>query len=174
MKRFHILTAALLLAGTASFAAVDPNAVANQYADAGYSRVEVKVGPTQIKVEAIKGDAKVEVVYDKETGEILKSESERVRAGEDTRPGISVRDRSGDFVDGSDDDDDDHHSRGSDDDDDDDDDRGRDRDDDDDDDRTMIATTTRTMIATTRTMTATMTRTMIAATMTTTTESGAI
>ena len=77
----------------------------------------------------------MEVIYDRETGAVLKQEQERVRAGEDVRQGVQVRTRGDDFLSGRDDDDDHRgRGRGRDDDDDDDDDHGRDHDDDHDDD----------------------------------------
>lgn len=122
----------------------------------GYTRIEIKNGATQTKVEAIRGTEKVETVFDRATGDVIKQEVETVDSGDDTRPGVEIRTRDRDFVDGSgsdDDDDDDDRRSGRDDDSDDnsgsgrgsdddgDDDRGRDRDrsddddDDDDDDR---------------------------------------
>ncbi len=92
----------------------------------GFTRIEVKQGPTQIKVEAIRGTEKVETIYDAETGNVLKSEVETVGPNENIRPGVSIRNRGKDFVDVGDDDDDD--------DDDDNDDDGDDDDDSDDDD----------------------------------------
>jgi hypothetical protein len=98
---------------------------------------------TQTKVEAIRGTEKVETVFDRATGEVIKQEVETVRSGEDTRPGVEIDNRNRDFVDSarSDDsrDDDRRSGRGDDDDDDDrddgrDDDRGDDDDDNDDDD----------------------------------------
>lgn len=111
----------------------------------GFTRIEVKNGLTQTKVEAIRGTEKVEIVFDRDTGEVIKQEVETVRAGEDTRSGVEVRNRDRDFVDGSrsdgDDDDDDRNDRDDsrdddsrDDDDHDDDDDGDDDGEDDDDD----------------------------------------
>ncbi len=138
-----LAAAALIgLGSAAAHAEITPDAIVSAYQADGYDRIEVKTGPTQIKVEAIKGNAKVEVIYDRATGETIKREVERVRMGEDTRPGVEVSSRSDDFIDDDDDDDDDRgrgRGRDDDDDDDDDDDRsgsgsGRDDDDDDDDD----------------------------------------
>ena len=98
MKLFTTLTAGLLLAGTMAFAQVTPQALASDYQAQGYSRVEIKTGPNQIKVEAIRGTTKTEVVYDRATGAILKTETESVRPGENTRPGVSIRERRRDFV----------------------------------------------------------------------------
>lgn len=161
--KIYLPLAALLLSGGAALALTSQE-LADQMTAAGYTRVEVKTGPTQIKVEAIRGTEKVETIYDAATGAVLSREFELVDAGDDTRPGVEIRDRDEDFTDGdessdddgsdddnvgsddddddSDDSDDDHggddngHSHGGDDNDDDrDDDHGDDRDDDSDDNR---------------------------------------
>jgi hypothetical protein len=126
MKRILMLTAALIVGGTIASAAIDTEALVSALQADGYTRVEVKVGPTQTKVEATNGDRKVETVYDNETGQVLKSETELVRAGEDISPGVEVRTTDRDFVG-----DDDHGGRGRDHDEDDDDHGGHDDDDDD-------------------------------------------
>jgi len=95
----------------------------------GYTRVEVKVGATQIKVEAIRGTEKFEAVYDIASGQPLKTETETVDGSDDTSPGVEIRQRSGDFVrssgnDRDEDDEDDHGSSVSSSDDDHDDDHG--------------------------------------------------
>lgn len=122
-------TAAIALSAGAAFAAIDGNALADAYLAKGYDFVEVKVGPTQTKVEAIKGNLKVEVIYDNETEAIIKQEEETVDGDDVGRTGKQVRSVDEDFEDG--DDDDDHDD---DEDDDDDDDDGEDDDDDEEDD----------------------------------------
>ncbi len=125
MKLRLMAAAALLMASTSlANAAWTGEQIAQRYADEGYTRIEVKVAQTQAKIEAIKDGVKIEAIYDLETGKMLKLEREAVRAGENTSPGVFVReeDRVA-FVDGRDDDEDDdgsHRSRGSDDDHDDD------------------------------------------------------
>lgn len=116
-----------LFIGSAALAEIDTNALVAGYQDLGYTRVEIKVGPTQTKVEAIRGQEKVEVVYDNSTGDVLKSEVEAVEPGDDTAAGVEIDTKDKDFVDGRDHDDDDDDSDnnsgpggGSDDDDDDD------------------------------------------------------
>jgi hypothetical protein len=126
-------TAAVMLTPGAAFAAIDGNALADAYLAEGYDFVEVKTGPTQTKVEAIKGATKVEVVYDNASQEILKREQEAADGDDIGRVGKQVRNVNRDFERDRDDDD---RRRGRDgrDDDDDDDDDGRDDDDRDDDD----------------------------------------
>lgn len=98
MKKLTALTAGLLMMATTTFAQVTPQALATDYQAQGYTRVEIKTGPTQIKVEAIRGTTKTEVIYDKATGAVLKSETEAVDGDDNTRPGVSIRNRNRDFV----------------------------------------------------------------------------
>jgi hypothetical protein len=145
MKSLATLTATLLMTVSAAWATITPDTVIADFTAQGFTRVEVKTGPTQTKVEAIRGLDKVEVVYDTATGTILSRETETVDAGDDTAPGFEIRNRDRDFIrvaDGrpSDDDDfdDDHDDSDGRDDSDDRDDRddgddGDDRDDSDDD-----------------------------------------
>ena len=78
------------LAFSASMAqAITVADVVKTYQDQAYSGIEVKESPNQIKVEAFKDGVKIEVVYDKATGEVIKRESETVGAGE-TNSGLEV------------------------------------------------------------------------------------
>jgi hypothetical protein len=129
MKKILLSTTAAFLLTTSAVSAqsnyVDQVVRALQAED--YDSIEVKTGPTQFKVEAIRNGMKLEVVYDLLTGAILEQEIERADSDDDDRRGVSYDTEDNDFVGRSDDDDDN-------DDDDDDDDRGDndDRDDDDD------------------------------------------
>ena len=134
MKRSLMMTAALIFAGSMSFAAINTDTIATDLQAQGYTRVEIKKGISQVKVEAIRGTEKLEVIYDIETGAILKREVETVRPGENTAPGVSVRERNRDFVRGRSNDDDDDDSDDDSDDDNDDDNSGHGGGDDDDDD----------------------------------------
>jgi hypothetical protein len=127
-------TAAIALSAGAAFAAIDAKQLADAYLAEGYSYVEVKVGPTQTKLAAIKETRKVEVIYDNATGAILKQEFED--AGDDYigRSGVEIEDEDKDFLDGDDDDEDDDEDGEDDDDEDDDDEDDDDEDDDDEDD----------------------------------------
>ena len=60
--RFKLMTAALILSGGMAFAAVTTDQVVADLQAEGYSWIEVKQGPNQIKVEAVKGTTKVETV----------------------------------------------------------------------------------------------------------------
>ncbi len=122
MKRLMMTTAAVMFAGTMAFAAITSDSVISDLQAQGYTRVEVKVGPTQMKVEAIKGTEKVELIYDTATGTVLKREAGTVGAFENTAPGVQVSDRNRDFVrvrqsddSAADDSNDDHGGHGNDD-----------------------------------------------------------
>ena len=65
--RLMMFTAATALSANFALAAINPQALADAYVAEGYTYVEVKVGPTQTKLEAVKGQRKVEVIYDNAT-----------------------------------------------------------------------------------------------------------
>lgn len=98
MKNTFISAVIATFAGTMTFAQSATDQIINDLTGQGFERIEIDNGLGQIKVEAIRGTQKLEVVYDRATGSIIKQEVERVRAGEDTRPGIEIRDRDRDFV----------------------------------------------------------------------------
>ena len=68
----------------------------------GYDTVEIKTGPSQTKIEAIRGLRKLEVIYDTRSGKVLKREVEQVDWSDDIRPGVRVRIRDRDFLDSDD------------------------------------------------------------------------
>ncbi|OZA09668.1 MAG: hypothetical protein B7Y02_11655, partial [Rhodobacterales bacterium 17-64-5] len=98
-SRLMLCTAAFALSSTIAQAAIDPNALASTYLADDYSYVEVKTGPTQTKVEAVKGSLVVEVVYDNVTGAILKSETGAVEDDYVGRVGIEIETVDEDFED---------------------------------------------------------------------------
>lgn len=136
MKRTLMMTAAFIFGGHMAFAAMTTDSIVSDLTEQGYTRIEIKTGPTQIKVEAIRGTEKLEVIYDIESGKVLKQETEVVEAGDDTAPGVEISSDDEDFVDGSDEDEDedDNDNDDEDDDNDDDEDEGHDDEDDGDDD----------------------------------------
>ncbi len=89
--KFLHAAAMLMMSATLSNAAITSDDLVAQYQAQGYTRIEIKVGPTLAKVEAIKDGQKVEVLYDLVTGAILKTETEQVQAGDDVSPGVEVR-----------------------------------------------------------------------------------
>lgn len=132
---FVLTTTAAMLLGTTALADAFTDAIVEDLQNAGYSFIEIKTGPTQVKAEGVKGSQKIEVIYDRSTGEILKQEIETADPDDIGRVGVQYDDEDDDFLDDDDDDDhdDDHSGSGHDDDDDDDDHSGSSHDDDDDD-----------------------------------------
>lgn len=129
-KKTTLLTMTSIMALTGGMAAaqealpageVTRSAIETAYA--GYDYIEIKYGPTQVKVEAIDNDAlrKVETVYNRATGAVIASELEP--AGDDAgRTGVVTRSLTRDFEDsgrdddtGGDDDDRNDDTRGDDD-----------------------------------------------------------
>jgi hypothetical protein len=110
-KQLVMMAAAMALYGTTALAVVTAeDVVADLQAD-GYSWIEVKRGPTQIKVEAVKGTSKIEKIIDIETGRVLQTETENADPEDMGRTGVQIRDRNEDFLDdGSDDSSDDDSS----------------------------------------------------------------
>ena len=102
--RLILLAAALSLTGGAAFALTAQDII-NTLSSQGYTRIELKTGPTQTKVEAIRGAEKLEVIYDNASGNTLKSEVQAVEPGEDIAPGVSIRDRKHEFLNAHDGDD---------------------------------------------------------------------
>ena len=99
MKRTFLALAlgAMIASGGAAMALTSDQVVADLQT-AGYSRVAVRVGPTQMKVEAIRGTEKLEVIYDRTSGAVLKTETKTASGRDASRSGVSVRDRNRDFV----------------------------------------------------------------------------
>lgn len=127
MKKLLMTAAAVVLSGQAAMAAVTAQSLITELQGQGYSWIEVKRGPTQMKVEAVRGTEKLEFVVDAATGEVLAREVERADRDEMGRTGVEVADRGGNFVSATGrslDDDDDHDDDHDDDDHDDDDDDG--------------------------------------------------
>ena len=142
MQKTLTLATAFSLWGAAVNADGFTDAVLAKFQDRDFDYIEIKEGLTQVKVEAIRGNQKLEVIYDRATGTILKQEQERADADEIGRSGIEFDRRNRDFLDGddiarnNDDDDDDEDGRRSGrDDEDDDESSGRGDDEDDEDDR---------------------------------------
>jgi hypothetical protein len=136
-SRLMIFTAATALSTGMAFAAINPQALADAYVAEGYSYVEVKVGPTQTKLEAVKGNRKAEVIYDNVSEDVISQEFENAGPGYVGRTGVEIETSARDFEDDQDDDEDDDGDDENDDDDNDDDendDDGRDDDESDDDD----------------------------------------
>ena len=125
--------AVLLSTTTLAHAQSFEDQVLGNLRELGYTAFEIEKGPTQMKVEAYKDGQKIEVVYDLETGRILKQETEA--AGDEDMPsdGVEIKDSDEDFVDSDEDEDDDDKDEDEDNDSDEDDDNGSDDDDENDD-----------------------------------------
>lgn len=93
---------ALVLSTSMAFAALNTETVVTGLKADGYTRIEVKTGPTQTKVEAINGTEKLEVIYDNATGNELKREVGTVGLLENITEGVFYDDRSRDFISGDD------------------------------------------------------------------------
>jgi hypothetical protein len=104
--RLMMFTAAAALSANMAQAAIDAQALANAYIAEGYTYVEVKVGPTQTKLEAVKGDRKVEVIYDNATEKPIKQEFEDAEGDDLGRTGIEIKTSDDDFEEVDDEDDD--------------------------------------------------------------------
>src|SRR5690606_33832333 len=85
---------------------VDTEALVADLQRQGYSWIEVKRGPTQIEVEAVRGEVKIETVYDAATGTVLDHDTDRASRREQGRTGVDIRDTARDFEDRDDDRDD--------------------------------------------------------------------
>lgn len=96
-KTLMMFTAAAALTATVAFAAVDAQALADQYVANGYTYVEVKVGPTETKVEALKGDQYVEVVYSNETGAVISQETQPADPEDVGKTGVEIKTVTEDF-----------------------------------------------------------------------------
>jgi hypothetical protein len=104
MKKL-LLSAAFVCFGSIAMAGIATDQLVASFQSAGYTHIEIKTGVTQMKVEAVSGTTKVEVIYDIATGAIIKQETSTVGALENTAPGVEVKSVGKDFTnsDGSDD-----------------------------------------------------------------------
>ncbi len=98
MKNGLKLAAVMIFGAGAAAAQITTDGVIQDLSAQGYSRIEVANGPTQMKVEAIRGTEKLEVIYDTDSGAVLKQETDTVSADDNTAPGVQVRTRTRDFV----------------------------------------------------------------------------
>jgi vacuolar-type H+-ATPase subunit F/Vma7 len=97
-----LLTTALAFSASMATAAISPNDLVTAYQAQGFTKIEVTTGATQTKLEAVKGNAKVEVIYDTATGAILSQETKRV-SRRDRGTVVEVSTSSDDFSTGSND-----------------------------------------------------------------------
>ncbi|MEO9824540.1 MAG: PepSY domain-containing protein [Paracoccaceae bacterium] len=97
----HSLFSTLLALGIASTAQAQSIAdqVVSQLEAEGFNYFEIKNGPNQVKIEAVRGTQEVEYVYDLNTGELLKQEAGTSDAEDRSRSGVQTRTEDRDFVD---------------------------------------------------------------------------
>lgn len=108
--------ALMLLSATQAPAAITGQDIVNQFQSSGYKGIEVTVGPTQAKVEAVKDGIKVETVYDLATGDVVKSETQAAEADDDVSDKVEMHTTDKDFSgDGDDDSNDSADDQGDDD-----------------------------------------------------------
>ena len=94
---FLSLIAALIL-GSAATADPFTDRVIAEFRELGFQSIEVKNGPTQVKVEGVRGNREYEVVYDRATGRILKQEQGLADDRDVGRDGVEEQQRNRDFV----------------------------------------------------------------------------
>ena len=103
-----MMTAAMIFTGQMAFAAIDAQLLAEGLIAEGYTSVEVKQGPTQTKVEAVRGTSVLETVYVTATGGIISQETQPADAEDLAQTGIEIKITDEDFEDIGDENDDDH------------------------------------------------------------------
>lgn len=97
MKRLMLLSAAFALSATMAMAAISASDLVTAYQSEGYTKIEVVTGLTQIRVEATKGTAKIEVIYDAATGAILSQEQGKAKRS-DRGTGVVLSTSTHDFL----------------------------------------------------------------------------
>lgn len=102
MKRTLMMTTAMVLvSGTIAMAAVTGQGLGEKYRAQGFDYVEVRVGPSQIKVEAYRNGQEVETIYDRATGNVLEREIYSFD-GNPNATGLRIRNSDRDFLDDND------------------------------------------------------------------------
>ena len=100
--KFGIATAALMFSLTAGQAQTNDATITKSLTDQGFTDIEIRrdLEDGQLEVEAWLGEEKVEITYDLSTGNVVKSESERVTGG---KAADDAADRADDLADAADD-----------------------------------------------------------------------
>lgn len=102
MKRSLMMTTAVMMvSGTMALAQTNPKVLGDKYILQGFDFVDVRVGPTQIRVEAFGNGQEVETIYDRATGNVLEVEVYSFE-GRPNGSGVRVRDANEDFLDDDD------------------------------------------------------------------------
>ena len=100
-SKLMLFTAAVAFSASMAGAAITADDLITTYQNAAFTSIQVTEGPTQIKVEAVKNGVKLEVIYDKETGVVIKRERTKATRAERSDTGVEVSTRSDDFADGT-------------------------------------------------------------------------
>lgn len=89
-KTLFATVAAIAISATAAFGQTATESIVSQLQGMGYSHIEVKVGTTTIKVEAIRDGMKREFFVDVATGEISGDHTRPVGPGDDSSDGVEI------------------------------------------------------------------------------------
>lgn len=92
-----LVAAILALGAPALHAEVSPQSIADNLNAVGYSNVEITTGPTQVRAEGTNGTERIEVVYDRATGAILRQEQTRERSRTEVQAGVELHTSTQDF-----------------------------------------------------------------------------
>lgn len=98
MIRKLMMSAALALMGSTAMAAISTDDMIQSLSAQGFTRVEIKRGLTQVKVKAIRGDQKLDLVLDAVSGKILKQNMVPTLFFDNKTPGFFVSERRRDFL----------------------------------------------------------------------------
>jgi hypothetical protein len=95
--RLMMFSAALALsAGMANAAPITAADVLQSYTEAGFSAIEIRETATTIKVEAVKDGVRLELVYDKASGDVIKREQGADTGQSSSTAGVDDHDEQGD------------------------------------------------------------------------------
>ena len=90
-KKSIPLAAAFAIFSGAAHADAFTDQIVSDLQAQGYDYIEVKDSPNFVEVEAIRGTEKLEVVYDRSTGEIIEQEEETADRDEQGQSGVDVK-----------------------------------------------------------------------------------
>ncbi|MEM9432384.1 MAG: PepSY domain-containing protein [Pseudomonadota bacterium] len=99
MKRMLSLTTALTLVAPIAQADSFTDQVTKAFQDLGFEFIEVETGPTQVRVEGLRGRQIYEVIYDRSTGDILTQDVDFADLEDLERSGVVLIAREEDFLD---------------------------------------------------------------------------
>ncbi len=112
-KRLMITTAAAVFAATMAFGQSQQDSILTQLTDQGYTNIQIKVGTTTLKIEAVRDGMKREFTVDIATGTISNDHSKPVGGSDSGMVAIGGGDDSSDDSNDSSDDSEDDDSNDS-------------------------------------------------------------